>query len=454
MYSYYLNDIKTIRELFPRCPIARELYETVSKKTSHLDIEDLKQTLHKILLNTPRIPQDYFKQYYDRLFYEIIFEIYHYAKIELLQQQKVPSITDCINQTHIQFPTKASVAETISRNKNYILNDFFTMKYLSTTNRKLNNFYEHMGLWNSDSSKIFPLMMPENIVNILWHYSDSIYNHKNSKDGILLHTVTKIFDDYLQNFSMHTCFKKEYCFYEYNQIYFLIQYSMCCSSYLTQTFADKNIPTEYFPLYIYSKLYDTPYISLAEFIHNKHHETLNNIYKDPSIAHTVLIDKELLNGFWLPIINLCLKETFFTNNQENFDSICKKCKEWLDTQIVYSQDTFISHSLKAQDTLKKSTYPNAHNHNKPKSICLIENAKTDSRNQQFNVVMSKAFFYNDFPHYLSYCSSIPTLACSPDYCLTFINDTYYLKYLDGAHKILKECREYKSSKHEPGIITL
>ena len=86
MYSPYYNDIQTIRSLNQRCPIAKKLYAallskdssdnqppTNQNKLSLSDIDEFKNRLYESLSTIPYIPQDYFNNYYDRLFYEIIF---------------------------------------------------------------------------------------------------------------------------------------------------------------------------------------------------------------------------------------------------------------------------------------------------------------------------------------------------------------------------------------------
>lgn len=463
MYSPYYNDIQTIRSLNQRCPIAKKLYAallskdssdnqppTNQNKISLSDIDEFKNRLYESLSTIPYIPQDYFNNYYDRLFYEIIFEVYHYSQIQLLQDQRIPCIRDCINQLLPHESNKESIEAEISRNKKNLLYDFNNLKPLCTYNKKLNIFYGQMGLYNNDSPAFSPTMTPENTVIILRSYSDSIFNMKNSKDGLLLHTVYKIIDNYLNYFSGHLNFNKEYCFYEFNHIYRLIQYSRCSSQYLNpETFTHEDMHTEYFPLYIYSKLFDTPYISLIDYICEQYDDQLTKIYEKPSILRSLMIRKELLNTFWIPIINLCLKDAVFIGNNGDFESISKTCKDWLILQMASPDYTYTSLLHNAKETIEQSTYPNPKDHSNRRDIKDQKYVKTGTPNHQFNIVLSKAFFYNDFPDYLS---TYPSTPYTLDYCLDFVENSYEMRYQNAKDYSLKSCNEYVTSSHEAGII--
>lgn len=472
MYSPYYNDIQTIRSLNQRCVIAKKLYAallskdssdnqppTNQNKPSPSDIDEFKNRLYESLSTIPYIPLDYFNNYYDRLFYEIIFEVYHYSQIQLLQDQRIPCIRDCINQLLPHESNKGSIEEEISRNKKNLLYDFNNLKPLCTYNKKLNIFYGQMGLYNNGSPIFSPTMTPENTVIILRSYSDSIFNMKNSKDGILLHTVYKIIDNYLNYFGNDSqlSFNKEYCFYEFNHIYRLIQYSKCASEYLnpnstpdpSASFTHTGIPSEYFPLYIYSKLFDTSYISIIDFICKQYKDQLTKIYNTPSVLRSLIIRKELINTFWIPIINLCLKDAIFIGNNGDFESICKTCKDWLVSQMASSDYTYTALLHNAKENIGQSTYPNPQVYQNRKDIKDQKYVKTDTPNHQFNIVLSKAFFYNDFPDYLS---TYPSAPYSLDYCLDFVENNYETRYHHTKDYSLKSCNEYITLKHDAGII--
>ena len=445
MYCPYNNDIQKIRTLHSHSPIAHKIYATLLSKDSSDCVptgNQIKERLYNILYTIPYIPQDFFDKYYDHLFYEIIFEIYHYADVELLQTRKNLTIKESINRLSILKDFKISEEEKISKNKKKLSNDFTNLKPFIAQKRKLNNFYCHMGLYNSP--KITPVTTPENTVMILRSYSDSIYNGKNFRDGILLHTVYNIITDYLYHLSDQNIskFTKEYCFYEFNYIYNFIQYINCCSTYLNNS---SKIETEYFPLHIYSKLFDTPYISLIDFICTKYKENLKNIYRESSILHDIFIEKELLNTFWIPIINLCLKEIMFCNNGGDFKAICETCKDWLVTQ----KNIFTSQMYNAKETIESCTYPNPRACKNRKDIKEEKYAKTGSPNHLFNTVLSKTFYYNEFSDYLSL---YPSTTLTLDGCFAFIENDYNLRFRYNWNHTLKSCTEYISTNHEAGII--
>lgn len=463
MYSPYYNDIQTVRSLIKRCPIANKIYTTLlsedfsdtptpanHNKFSCSNIDKLKERLYASLSDIPYIPHEYFNDYYDHMFYEIIFEIYHYSQIHILQDQGIPSIKDCIDQLSPTGSTNESIQQEISRNKKNLLHDFSNLKAKCTYNQKLNIFYAQLGLWNNSPPEITPFMTPENTIIILRSYSDSIFNIKNSKDGFLLHTVYNIMGDYLYAFRNCPSFNKEYCFYEFNHIYHIIQYSRCASQYLNpETYTHKSIRTEYFPLYIYSKLFDTPYISLIDYICEQYDDQLTKIYEKPSILRSLMIRKELLNTFWIPIINLCLKNAVFIGNNGDFESISKTCKDWLISQMASPDYTYTSLLHNAKEAIEQSTYPNPKDYSNRRDIKDQKYVKTGTPNHQFNIVLSKAFFYNDFPNYLSTYPSAPYFL---DYCLNFVENSYETRYQDAKDYSLKTCNEYITSNLEAGII--
>ena len=142
MYSFYYNDIQTFRSLNQRCIISNKIITDLlsklhakshaPKKTEQplvFDVDNIKKALLEVLQTIPHSPHNYFSKYYNRLFFEIIFEIYHYAQIELQKSQERTSIKDSINQIAAfknSVVDSSSIEQDISRKKKILVNDFNT----------------------------------------------------------------------------------------------------------------------------------------------------------------------------------------------------------------------------------------------------------------------------------------------------------------------------------------
>lgn len=420
MYSPYYTDIQTIRSLESNCPIASKIYKELLLNRSTSNIDEIKVTLQTSLFSIPYIPHEYLEQNFDRLLYEIIFEVYHYARIELERSQPPLSIQDRIKYIPTFQGDPATIAQEISRNNSAITADFNNLKTYASYEKKLYDFYLHLGLYDEEQPSVHPVLTPQNTIFVCRSYSNFIYRSREHKKGILLHTVYDMLSNYIEFWGSQTNFDTEYCFYEFNRLSYLTQYAKCCSQYLGYGFAHTEIPSEYFPLYIFSKLFDTTYISLADYISKKYSATIGRMYNSVSVLYPIIIELYLINKFWIPIINLCLKETLFTKNEGNFKSICKECKEWLSVQSSSNIDyTYKSLMQAAKEDLENSGYPNSKNYKNRKNIQDSKNAKTDMPNHIWNVVLSKSFFYGELPDYFASPSYGMGYQYSLDSCLIF-----------------------------------
>lgn len=141
--SFY-TEINEFNYLTSSCYFASKIQHELSyffDQNHPFSIESLKESLLSILKNIPFLPQSYFDNFYERFFYEIIFDVYN--TIGPLNKQ-TPSIRECITEYTKDSRQLASLEQDISHKKKDLHNDYEKLKCYCTNHKKLANFYSYL----------------------------------------------------------------------------------------------------------------------------------------------------------------------------------------------------------------------------------------------------------------------------------------------------------------------
>lgn len=277
-------------------------------------------------------------------------------------------------------------------------------------------------------------------------YSSSPFRLQGLKNGISLSTFYNLVNTFLSKHNNSFDFQTEYSAYQFHRIYYSIQYLKCYSSFLNRSFNKKSIQKDYFPLLFYTRLFDTQYLSLIDYILDKYNEDLEQLYEDShSSKHKLAFcDMQILNSFWFPIINKSIKELLFRVFEGDLQKIQEMCKVYLtklilDPKTNYKYLALINNEIK---TIEETTYPNPLDFKKRKEVINPQNAKTGSTNYIFNLVFSKCFFFHEWTSYFDFYMQSKSGYCSLDSCFQFTEEQFNRNEFYCSKKTITTCSEY------------
>lgn len=447
--SYY-TDINEFRLLTSNCYFASricgELHCFYQSQNNISSIDSLKESLLSILNNLPMIPHVFLEKYYERFFYETIFDVYDAIQLTLNSgESKTLSIRDCINAYTQDIRQISSLEQEISHKKKDMFNDYQKLQYYCTNHKKLANFYAHLNIGSDDKTKSIYFTPKNQIINFL-SYSNIPFSVKGFKNGVSMPNFYNLVCDFLSNHPQTVDFKNEYSAYQFHHIHYVIQYLKCYSTFLARNFNKKNIQNAYFPLLFYTRLFDTQYLSLTDYILEKYNEDLDQVYEDSCSDNLkfAFCEMQMLNSFWLPIINKSIKEILFTLLEGDLNKIQKLCQDYLTTILPHSENNYSYLSLidKGKHEIENTTYPNPKDFTKRKEVTNSQNIKTGSPNSNFNIVFSKCFFFQDWPDYIDSCIQLKTGYCTLDSCIQFAENLFNQYKYTCSKKTILTCSEY------------
>lgn len=425
--------------------IVEKIYETLCdkfKSKEDLDIAAIFEDI-PLILKDLQIPTEYFDMYLHQFIYETTFDIYHDATIALkMNSSETTNMRKCITSRYPEITNAASSKEIkISSEKNSLLsfaktlidkNDnrdtFANANAITYSAQKGLHFYSFFYSFLPDGKKNFVSYLTEkDLIFNLENYKNFIYNPKNINNGIQFYNYFTMVQDFL-NFHKRPhnlpSFDDEYSAFLFEQLHYPIQFQKCIVSYMTQDFSSENIPKSYFPMLLYTKLFDTHYLSLTDYILKKYNVTPINYSSsenrtftknDISISNWFYkLDKQaedlryysfyemqFYNSILLPLLTYVIKKVLFALSKEDILKIKTLSYEYLHKTLDYDVTRIKNRSISFYTQLtriyKKVTTCNYSGY---KNIPLTQTRlKNTDLEYLFNHHFSLAFFTQDVPNY-------------------------------------------------------
>lgn len=313
MHNFYEEDMKLFRLVFPKSIFGNILYSRLFPLTEdkELTLDKLFQKLRITLISLHIIPETFIEYFFKAFSYEIAFDIYNTAKASkrltsnASMRSYIHDYIDCISlcpndveniESYLKEPKKQLKADAI-------------LMSLKTT--KLRTFHQYIAepLLNTDdlslpaSTSEFFKRTTKSVGNIaipiagkdfvfyINTFKNSIYNTKNQKKEFKILNFFKLIEDYyiLHDCSKCTDFDTEYSAYIFEKLYYPIQFCNYICNFIDAYPHIKKTKTmkpsdAYMPLFIYTRLFDTHYLSLTKFILQEDPACLTSLYKNPAIA--------------------------------------------------------------------------------------------------------------------------------------------------------------------------
>lgn len=445
MNTPYLSDISNFKKISSSFIIAanisHELFLKCNSKKDALTIDYLFKELKILLKTIPSLPMDYFANYYERLKYEMVFDIYNSAIIssDKRDSKNTLKMKDYINQFLDNSGYKVttdSLAQEISRQKRTLKDDLIETQYYRTTSRKFATFYNYVCeplLDKGEATSQF--LPPKDLVFNIRYYNHWIFSKRNYASGIQIFNFYNLIQEYfLYNKLDHTLsFDSEYSSYLFEFIHYPIQFQKCFCSCLNKFFSPSKKSLDSCGLLLYTKLFDTHYISLSDYILEKYKENLTA--PDNYSLKQALYELQILDSFWLPIINMTIKTILFQIYNEDLNLISRKSRIYIEDFIRTNPTYTYSFRNMLESTsvqLEACEYPSFQKGNKhstvkedKKSLCkkVIDTKapKTGSLEYDFNYLVSKFFYTKNVKTYLYDCVLPFSSICSLELCRQYTN---------------------------------
>lgn len=406
MCEKYKNDVTQFQNIYAsNNPLVNTLHSGIFKTLDQFDKTDwnLSQIFNnfKTILNEIIFfcPSEYFNKNFEQLCYEIALDVYCNTQTvdnskPIIKEKIAHYITTCDTTC-----ASEKLASRFSQNKKQLLG---TQDPLTPAvyrlNKNLSNFYLYiyLPLKNGTTS----LLNDSDFIFYMLHYSDTIFSNKKINTGVDIFNFYNFIHEYLSyhKTSSNSLFENEYSAYLFEQIFSPLQFEEGFYNILSEKSFFSEIPSSYWSLYLYTRIYDSPYLSLSDFIQEKYPNLINSVYNpNENLFHKNLYyEVYSLSSFWIPLCNLAIKAFLFYLTDGNFKEINQKCKTYIDTNL--HQDTNYSYYkriTKSHNKIDVLKYPGN------KKNVLSKAPKTGTPEQRFNYSFSQCLYNkHQFPYIL------------------------------------------------------
>lgn len=404
----------------------------------------------------------YFEKYNEQIKYELYMKIYD--TLFLTRKINNPSNLKLINYIKAyaeKNPTYQSTLQQLTSKIKYdMTNDYEQMIFYNNDYyARLRNYWNIVYIPLKQGKLIDYSPILSDIIFNIKNYNGFIYNKKKYEHGIDIVAYHSLALEFASNHKYTNTFEHEYSTYVFEKMHGMIGFQRCFYNYL-QSFGKKKINIAYFPLYEYTKLFDTMYPSITDYALETYADTINSLYKDSDIiSHKELfVVIQFLNRILLPRMYLTIEHLLFSvfvkkyslsvnsDNEvdlhnlyssaaEDFKVIEEKLKMYLESKSNnYRKISRYSHRL---DDINQSINECNYNFCK-KSILDNKTLKTGSTVQIFNHSLSLCFYMKSLPNF----TFDGNVLLSNSDCFKALSEYFDLTYFYFKDKTLYSCDEY------------
>lgn len=416
-----------------------KLKQNQSNKT--VNLTSIFQSIPSVLKEF-HISTSYFDTYLEYFIYETLFDIYHDATSTL--SFKNPSSVNLHAYIYEKHPAAKGdkdlshiIESKISSQKKKLFKAISI--FTKTTNitsvansipshfksKKAYDFYSFFQkIQNKNKNKFVSLLPLSNLLFNLEDFNKFIYTPDNIDSGIQYYNFIKSVCDFIEYHPSKTyplTFEDEYSAYLFEQLHYPIQFQKCVLSYSLQKFASKEYQEAYFPLFLYTKLFDTHYLSLTDYILNKYgaipisnpkakptEPSIYTIFYDTTeeaelLRFSSFYEMQFYNTAILPLLTYIIKKLLFDLNNGDIELIQKQSYEQLlnilnDNNNIKERNqkpfSYFKQLTQLHEKSKVSNYPGYN-----KIPLTNERLKNTAPEYIFNHHISLAFYTKDIPDF-------------------------------------------------------
>lgn len=383
------------------------------------DPEVIFAEIYQKLLSTPDIPANFFRTKYNQFIYETMLDVYHYAHLASNPPNTEKITLSTCTRNYLENTLLETQEETflgdIYKKKKSILEFIDKLKippYKIEYCSKALNYYQAMELYIPKTRQQFtPLLDSRDLIFNIRHFPHFIYNPTHCKKGIQYYTFRKYVNEFIevhpQPYSI-VDFNNEYSTYVFEQLHHPIQFQKCMNSFCHHQHDSIQIEQDYFTLWIYTKMYDTKYISLTNYLEETYANIFPFFYNQESnwkdYILRIFTEIQTYNTYILPLLNLTIQNIFFTLCDGDFKKIATISQDYIKEYLKKDTNnrSYFKQLEYAYQESKHYSYPFGRIINLSDML-----SDKDSIESIFNSIFSVSFYENDFVNHLNIAINKP-----------------------------------------------
>lgn len=415
MNELFFNDITQSRYIDNLCYFSRSMKEHMLSsfmpgafgRTDLQNIFDvLKDYINSLSYCIPYIPHEYFDHYFDQMCYEITMDICEKtassSNNDLIMRSKIENY---IKTYHSNLPL-VTLEQKVSQKKSEILSDSKNpSSYKINYNKNYPVFYQNIVL-PLDKNITSSLDDSDFVFYILSYFSTIFYQRK-INTGIDIYNFHSFVSDYMLGHPDTGVinFKTEYSAFLFEQMFSAIQFEEGFHTLLNEKKFRIDFPNSYWHLYLYTRMYDTPYLSLSDYILKKYPDVVHHIYyADEKDFHKKLYyEIQILGAFWIPLCSLVIEDVLFCSAEGDLQLINDKCQNYIGTFLSQGdlKYSYYKRLQLANANIENSKYPFGEKSKSKNRICVLDKApKTNTFEQRLNYAFSQCIYNHHLPAFI------------------------------------------------------
>lgn len=420
------------------------------------DLFDIIFELAKISFSDTARYHQYFAKFNEQIKYEIYMKLYD----TLFTANKTATSS---KSKHIKYIKKyekdnpsyqQTLGEIISKTKSTMTSDYEQIQYLNSDScSMLHNYWNLVCIPLQQNKFIDYSPLVQDIIYNIINYNNFIYNPKNYKRGIDIIKYNSLAVEFVSNHNDTNTFEHEHSTYVFEKMHRMIGFQKCFYNYIHMT--EKKIPKALFPLYEYTKLFDTMYPSITDYALETYADSINSLYQPNNIdSHRELfVVIQLLNKRILPIMYSIIEhlifsifvknyppsfdsgnnnfDDFYSSSSENFIALEERLKEYLEsyTETHNGVNCYSNRLNTINSCIGECNYFSSQ-----KNVLDSQTLKTGSPTYELNHNLSKCFYTKQLPQFTMNGNILSHSACLEALCEYFDSTRlYYNNQLDNSN---------------------
>ena len=412
MQTPFKSFISNSQSLLNNLEIAQILYSSLEVKLNETpgepSFEQICSTLFEVF-NSQIANSCYFSTMSSQITYEWALELYWMLLRSQTDSKK--QLSDSVltrlylNAKDKNIDKEDSASNMYERRKKDIIKQFSNQNSAtsSLTNHKYNNYKTVIQPLATDNTLIPGTIDIDNYLYIRSHM-DTPFSVKNINNGMIFPKYQELITQYLK---LHPTFslENEISAFIFEKLYSSVSYQLCVRE-LAENCNTNKLPVAYWPLYTFTKLFDTHHISLIKYTQEVYFIDKNlffDIDKGRDLRYASYYDFQQYNCFYLPLF-LHILALYLNNYYEgknfniiaNINAYIEKILSDPET-VTYSYYWSLKNVFRSISQLAKTLYQKNTKIDEIKYSIICPANQSSSKWYTFSSEICKLFFNIDTP---------------------------------------------------------
>ena len=405
--------ISNSQSLLKNLEIAKILYSSLesklNKSQNNPSFEKICSTLFEVF-NSKFANSWYFSTMSEQITYELALELYWILirsqtdSLERLSNNQLSGIY--LNAKYKNTEKIDSASNMYEGRKSEISKQFSTT--FTCNNRKYNCYKTVIQPLATDNTLIPGASTKDNYLYIRNH-TDTPFSSKNINKGIIFTKFQELIVQYLELHPKFS-FETEISAFIFEKLYSSVSYQLCIHA-LAENCNTNNLPVAYWPLYTFTKLFDTHHISLIKYtqeIYFNDKSLFLDINKGRDIRYFSYYEFQQYNSFYLPlflhILALYLSNYYSGKIIDIITNINTYIEKILSSSeaVTHSYYWSLKNVFGSISNAAKTLYPKTTKIDEIKYNIICPSNQSSSKWYLFSSEICKLFFEKETPYLLQF----------------------------------------------------